>query len=30
MPRLHLLPSRIFKFSGPPAYQEGVQPPLMH
>ena len=28
MPRLHLLPSRIFKLSGPPAYQEGVQPPL--
>ena len=28
MPRLHLLPSRILKFSGPPAYQEGGQPPL--
>jgi hypothetical protein len=31
MPRLHLLPSIISKFSGPPTNQEGVRyvPPLM-
>jgi hypothetical protein len=28
MPRLHLLPSRISKLSGPPPNQEGANPPL--
>jgi hypothetical protein len=28
MPRLHLLPSRVLRFSGPPTYQEGGLSPL--